>query len=541
MTSDPWAEFRVPSGGAPPAAAPANADPWAEFRVSAPPASPPAAPQARSEADIRAEYDALPWYGKAGQALDDVVRLAADGASFGYADKLAGYLSGTGTEAERARTAEAKVRAGGAGTVAEIGGAVATPVGLARAGASLPALASKIPGFTGAGVRTGLAGVEGAGYGAADASGHDRSLADGMLLGAIFGTGGNALGEAVMAGAGKLAGLFNRKPTLPTVDEIRVDAKAAYDAADNSGVSFTPQAATRLRDNVVNSLTNFGYDPALQPGAKAVLDRIEALAASGNHVTFKGLDTIRKVAGNGFVPGNAANNKAVSQIIGAIDDLVANPVAGDVIGGNAADAGTAVAAARELWSRLAKVDTVRKATERGDLNAAASGTGTNWENTTRQALKSVALNENAVRGFKPDELAALRAAIQGSPDQNALRLLGRLAPTGIISSGIGIGGGAGLGAALGGPTGALIGGYATPAVGIAARTAASAMEGRSVNRLLDIIMAGGNAANALPRPNAVQNALGNSYDDVVRAVFGLSQNQAGEANERLRRPYSGAQ
>jgi hypothetical protein len=79
----------------------------------------------------------MPWYQQAGQAADDIVRSVANGATFGFADKLAGYMNGTGTDAERAKSQEALDRAGGAGTVAELTGAVATPIGLARNGVAL--------------------------------------------------------------------------------------------------------------------------------------------------------------------------------------------------------------------------------------------------------------------------------------------------------------------------------------------------------------------------------------------------------------------
>ena len=53
-----------------------------------------------------------PWYAKLGGAADDIVRLAANAATLGAADKFAAYMSGTGEQAERARTQGAAGRAG---------------------------------------------------------------------------------------------------------------------------------------------------------------------------------------------------------------------------------------------------------------------------------------------------------------------------------------------------------------------------------------------------------------------------------------------
>lgn len=104
------------------------------------------------------------------------------------------------------------MRGGSATTVAEIGGAIATPVMAASAGASLPRIAAAVPGVTGTVARSGLAAVEGAGYGALNASGHDQDIGEGALMGAIFGGAGNAAGEAVATGARKVAGAFNTSP-----------------------------------------------------------------------------------------------------------------------------------------------------------------------------------------------------------------------------------------------------------------------------------------------------------------------------------------
>lgn len=539
--SDPWAKFRsapatpaTPDGaqpGPPQPAAPAG-DPWAKFRAAAPPAAAPTAP--RDPATVQAEYEAKPWYAQAGQAADDIVRKIANGATFGYADKIAGALPGGAgsTEAERAKTAEAGMRAGSAGTVAEIGGAITPAVGLARAGLSLPMLASEVPGFVGAGARTGLAAVEGAGYGALDASGHDRSIPDGMLLGAIFGGAGNVAGEAIAGGANKVAGMFNKAPSVPTRDEILAQAKAAYDAADNSGVMYTPQGVDRLKANITQMLADAGYHPKNEEGIAAFLDAVNGVA--GQNVTFKGLDTLRKVAGNSYRMGNDSNNRLTGKIVGAIDDFVANPQAGEFIGGNAQNAGDVIAQARDLWSRLAKAETIGEAVKRGEANAASSGTGWNTENALRQSLKGVYNNEGATRGFTPDEMDALKRAVFGTPDQDALRLVGRLAPTGVVSGGIGVGGGAAIGNAVAGPLGAQVGAAAVPAIGFGARTAGTKMETDAINRLTDIIFAGGRAADAVAQPNAVQNAITGNRDDLLRAIFGGAQQQAGEANARMR-------
>jgi hypothetical protein len=138
--------------------------------------------------------DDRPWYAKAGEAADDIVRLGVNGVTFGYADKFAGYMGGEGVEAERAKSAQASERAGLAGTIAEVGGSVIPAVGAARAGLTAASVLPKGAGLIG---RSAAAGVDGAALGAVYASGHDEDIAQGAMVGALAGGAGNAAVEAV--------------------------------------------------------------------------------------------------------------------------------------------------------------------------------------------------------------------------------------------------------------------------------------------------------------------------------------------------------
>lgn len=147
------------------------------------------------------EYDQLPWYQQIPQAADDIARAVANGITFGFADKLAGYMGGEGTTAERAKSADARERAGLAYDAAQLAGGMRTALSAGNAGLTLLG-AGGTAGMTGAGglaARTGLAGLEGAGYGVLDALGHDTNVTEGALLGAALGGGLNLAGEGINA------------------------------------------------------------------------------------------------------------------------------------------------------------------------------------------------------------------------------------------------------------------------------------------------------------------------------------------------------
>lgn len=515
----PWEKYGASPTATP--TAPAATGPWAKYGAtpattsstvtSAPPAAPPTVPIDATQAAT----PEAPWYQQAGQAADDIVRLIANGVTFGYADKLAGRLNGTGTETERNLSRAAAERAGSAGTVAEIGGAMAVPVTAAGAGLTMAGRlgTGAMRGATGLAARSGLMAAEGAGYGALSAAGHDQSLAEGATLGAIGGAAGNVAGEAVAAGLNKAGAIFNPNPQVPSVEDLTNQARQAYQAAEAAGVIYSPQATDRLRNTVTNDLSGIGYDPALQPGAGAVVRRLEEL--NGQNVTLTGLDTLRKVASNGFIPGNRSNNVAIARIVDRIDEIATNPAAGDVLNGNGEAAANALSTAREAWSRVAKVGRVEDAVNRADLRAASTGSGGNVDNATRQNLRRLAENP---RGFTPDEMEALVTAVRGTPGQNALRLAGKFAPTGVVSGMLS--GGVGVGAL--GPAG-----LAIPAAGAGAKYLADRATQNNVDELIRIIQAGGSRAATVAPPNAAQRLSETVRDPLIQAIMGASAYRAG--------------
>ncbi|WP_181175823.1 HNH endonuclease signature motif containing protein [Mesorhizobium sp. B2-3-4] len=152
-----------------------------------------------------AAFDVLPAPLKALVALNDTVRLMADGATFGYADKFAAtmnsLISGSSYEeelaAQRAGTQDSRDRANSAGIVAEALGAYLTGRGLGESGITLTGRfgTATMEGLSGVLARAGLMGIEGAAYGGVEAAGHDEPIGSGMASGALWGAGTQFLKE----------------------------------------------------------------------------------------------------------------------------------------------------------------------------------------------------------------------------------------------------------------------------------------------------------------------------------------------------------
>lgn len=463
-----------------------------------------ASPQAPWESDALVDDQRDSILGK----IDSVVRGAADTMTFGTADEIAASLNsgsffganeGMWGNYDKALAAERGIDAADAENRMgyRLGGQVAGAFGMPMAAAKTTM------GAIGQGALLGGA----YGFGSGEGGFEDRrnkALIGGAAGGAIGGV-GHKIANAFATRAARAS--------LPTQEAIVDAGNAAYRAAEDAGVIFTPKAAETLRGRVVDKLADMGYDPALQPGAAAVVRRLEEL--QGQNFTLKGLDTIRKVASNGYMPmtqtGAKSNNKAVTQIINMIDDLVDNPAADDILTGNAELGSQAISAARDFWSRQAKAERVQSAIRMAEDRASTTGSGANIDNAIRQNLNKII---KSPRGFSQVEQDLLRTAARGTPTRNALRLAGKFAPTGVISSVLS--GGAGYG--LAGPAGLLL-----PVAGAGAKAASDALTKKSAQELVEVLLSGqtakevGRLAQKGIGPDALVAAMEN-----IRAIEGVA-------------------
>lgn len=151
------------------------------------------------------------------QTIDSFGRGIVNGATFGFGDNLgagARWLGGqVGLQPEvtydqALQEVKAQDQAvANAAPVSNVAGNVTGAVGMAL---RIPSLAGTVAGSAGGlggvAARTGLAGVEGAGYGALTALGNDQNVSTGALLGGALGLGGNLVGEGTQAVVNALRG-----------------------------------------------------------------------------------------------------------------------------------------------------------------------------------------------------------------------------------------------------------------------------------------------------------------------------------------------
>lgn len=431
---------------------------------------------AQIESLPQTRYDALSPGGKAmavargaGRMADDFVRGTADMLTFGLADEFAakaGDLTGIGGEAgnyeknladQRRRDSE-----GGASRFAgQLAGAVALPGAAAKSvgGAALQGAA--------------LGGAYGFGSGEGGALERAKSMGGGALVG---GAAGGLVRGAANAIERRMAG-----KVIPTDEELGLYASKAYKAAEDAGVIIKPESTQRLTSSIKKQLAEDGFDTALHPGVMAVLNRLDGL--EGQNTTLKGMDIIRRVASN--AAGDVTRpdqQRLVSTMINKIDDFIGDLKPNDVLAGNSKEAANQMLRARSLWTRMKKAEKIDTAILKAERRAASTGSGGNADNAMRQNVRAILDNPRLARGMSAAEKKAAERVVRGTLPQNALRLAGKLAPTGVVSGTLSSAAGYGLA----GPVG-----IGLPVLGAGAKAIADHMTVRNVERLSQLIRSGG--------------------------------------------------
>lgn len=295
-------------------------------------------------------------------------------------------------------------------------------------------------------------------------------------------TAGMVLGGGITAGGPKAV----KVPPLSKA-KINTNKDAAYALSEKAGVMVKPEGMKHLAERVKDDLAEFGYDEGLHPGAKAVLKRIEE--NQGQNVTLKGVDTIRKLAGNAYIMGNKSNNAAVSKIVGHIDKLLDNADPAHIAGIDTKTGVGALKIARAYAHRAAKMDTAENLIKKGNLNADRNITDTRVKSVKTELAKINDPFRGWGRGFTDAEKKAAGKAAKYTGTQRLLHGAGVLNPIG--GGKLSMGGHLAAAAAGGFNPVQLAGQAAGAGVGFVLQKAAEHLAAKSVNEFVDLVARGG--------------------------------------------------
>lgn len=278
---------------------------------------------------------------------------------------------------------------------------------------------------------------------------------------------------------------------IPSVEELKTSARAAYKRATDAGVffnakqfdDFVDSLRTNLRDKEGKTVVVI---PELHPKSSAVITALERY--KGSNKTLDDMDMLRQVAKDAASSIEPADRRIGMILRGKIDDFVETVPAGDKAGVEA------LKEAREYWSRAKKGDVIEDLMFNARLDSAGMFTGAGIENAIRREFKKLAKSDEFSL-FTRDEQKAILSVVEGGPFSNATRLIGKFAPTGPVSQTLGPLAGATVGAGIAGPLGAAFGAGVVPTVGALGRIAATRATESAAARASAKMRAGTEPAN----------------------------------------------
>jgi hypothetical protein len=394
------------------------------------------------------------------------------------ADRFAGYMGGTGTDAEVARSEAARQRSPYASVVGDVAGSAALP------GFGAESLAARYG--SGALARAGAYGLVGGATGAAQGAGNTYSgnLPDYIKNAAIGGVLGTALGGVGGAAFGRVPGqVRGGAPDAANLFEV---GDHGYKVLAQSGARYEPEAFRRVGDAAADKLYAERFARRDSPYAWRGVDEIRGQGAPsqpnlgyGAPIAPADIEWVRKGLNRVPLTPEAAGDRAASRIVKrGLDDFIVDPPHGSVLPGLEREAQFASNVAREArgnWAGGERVQALEDLIHNAQNTAGSTYSGLNTENELRKSIRSFTKKNEGrsqaeLSGFNPEEVAALtdytrRGSGFGS---NALRWSSRV-----------LGGGGGLGfGVLGGVSAQYLRddpelstaiGFGLPALGLAAR------------------------------------------------------------------------
>lgn len=259
----------------------------------------------------------------------------------------------------------------------------------------------------------------------------------------------------------------------PSVSELKSRASRAYQKAEDAGVVVSKDSFSKIVTKIGDELNFEGLDKTLHPKATAALKRLSESA--DKDLSFKEMDVLRRVL-KGVGKSIEPDERRLGRImVDSIDDYMTSLKAADIVSkdpSQAKVASEALTEARNLWTRASKGQTIENLITRAQ-NRASQFSGSGYENALRTEFRNLAQSEKKMRLFTRTEQNAIRKVARGGAMENSLRMLGKLAPTGIVSTALG----GGVGFAVGGP----VGGAAVLAAGTGGRIGARILTARNAN------------------------------------------------------------
>jgi hypothetical protein len=269
---------------------------------------------------------------------------------------------------------------------------------------------------------------------------------------------------------------------IPEIKDLYAVGRVAFNEARINGASVRPQALTRAINRIEGLKNEAGlridFDPKLHPESYRLRQRLLEDFEAKN-IDFDELMTLRELAGD--VAGSQLPRESFRgvKLKNIIDDFVDSLSPEDMVAGDPVRATQALKSARQFWRDASAARTIERQWNLAGIDA-DDFTGAGFENKLRIRFRQLSrrIEQGKEKGFTPEEVAAIKKVAAGGPVENLYRLVGKMAPTGVVSAGIG----AGIGGMAFGPAGF----FGVPAVGALGRHLATRSTIRNAQDALNL-------------------------------------------------------
>jgi len=238
------------------------------------------------------------------------------------------------------------------------------------------------------------------------------------------------------------------RTVAPTGQELRTAGKAGYEALNNSNIAVKSSELGTLGTDITQNLLGKEFiDAEAAPQTHKLVGGLSG--PQGGYMSYPQLMKLRERLSDLTLSGGA-EGKAAGIARGQLDTFLENlqdsqMQQGTLLGQptmTGQEAAQLFKDARGNYAGSFKSDELAGGLGRGDTGmlqraetrAAVTNSGQNEGNLVRQRIASFLANEDNLKGYSPEEIAALRAVANGSSYQDALRYLGN---RGSIMSAIG--------------------------------------------------------------------------------------------------------
>jgi len=213
----------------------------------------------------------------------------------------------------------------------------------------------------------------------------------------------------------------------PAVETARQAKDASYAAFTSAGGKVDVPMNNVIKDIELSIDTDdlfLGYAPKLG-GTSAYIDeaRQAVISLAGRDLNLAQLDKFRGTLSN--IYKQSGFDPRVGFIRDKIDDVIQNAPIGQ--GGKAGDL---LNTARADFRRYKKVEVFEELMDRAERGAAKTGSGGNVVNKYLQAVDTILNSPSKRRQFDKDEIQMMENFVRGDLSRDALRLIGKLSPSG---------------------------------------------------------------------------------------------------------------